>query len=212
MSQSTCSPRVDPYLVVVSPGGEQSDNDDWEGNRQQSRIEFTVTETGTWSVYATTYAPEQEGQYALALEATGTDSHLNQDTVSSASQTWTGTLEMGDEILNSGEFADFFDVHGESGERWILDLQSTEFDPSWACNCLLEIDGKRRLRRRPKPLSLDFVLSEGNHCIQVTYQAKEMLFVGSISPDLKTRSPKESRTTSPTGSPKTGCFLEVGRE
>ena len=172
------SSEVDPYLVVVSPSGEQSDNDDWDGDRERARIEWTVAEPGTWTVYATTYQKGQHGSYSLSLENIRSDNpNASEQSASSGSENWTGTLEVGDEILNSGEFSDYFDVHGEAGERWILDLQSTEFDPYLGvklpssesmANDDYEGDRNRSL--------LDFVLSEtGNHRVQVTsYQAKEM--------------------------------------
>lgn len=59
----------DPYLVVVAPSGATEENDDYGGSTSQSRVVTTAAETGTYTVYVTSYAAGETGDYRLALEA-----------------------------------------------------------------------------------------------------------------------------------------------
>ena len=55
----------DPYLVLKLPGGEQVDNDDWNGSRRVSRIDYRATAADTLEALVTTYAPGMTGEYAV---------------------------------------------------------------------------------------------------------------------------------------------------
>lgn len=114
---------LDTYLVLRSPAGEVFGNDDWEGQRSRSRVEHLAEETGAWTVYATTYEAGQGGSYTLSasLATAGADS--------SGTQRWSGALASGDRVLEGGELIDAIPVEGRTGERWVVDLRSTQFDP-----------------------------------------------------------------------------------
>lgn len=55
----------DNYLILRRPSGSQVDNDDTNGTDAQ--IIETLTETGTYTVVVTTYAPGQTGSYTLTI-------------------------------------------------------------------------------------------------------------------------------------------------
>ncbi len=60
------SSEFDTYLYLVSPSGTvAASNDDWAGTLN-SHIEFTLTETGTWTVEATSFAGAT-GAYSLLM-------------------------------------------------------------------------------------------------------------------------------------------------
>ena len=65
------SEAFDPYLIVRSPGGEQSEIDDSEsGNTTTTRSVLRVSEAGDWDVIVTSYAPGESGAYSVTYEVT----------------------------------------------------------------------------------------------------------------------------------------------
>jgi hypothetical protein len=65
------SSQFDPYLILRPPGGTQVDNDDFEGDRTRSRIEYVATTGGSYDVIATSYAVGESGSYTVTMQ-TGT--------------------------------------------------------------------------------------------------------------------------------------------
>ena len=61
------SSAFDPYLILSMPGGEQLDNDDYEGDRSRSVIETTLPADGMYRVGVTTYQPGESGAYEVQL-------------------------------------------------------------------------------------------------------------------------------------------------
>ncbi len=122
---------LDTYLGLRSPSGEVSSNDDWDGSRTRSRIEWMVEETGTWVVLATTYAAGEAGDYSVLAQASGGGGVVSDSgsATSGGAERWSGSLGEGDTVISSGEWMDPFFVDGQAGERWIIDLRSSSFDP-----------------------------------------------------------------------------------
>ena len=61
----------DPYLIVRSPSGPQSDTDDSEtGNTASTQSVVQATEAGRWDVIVTSYAPGETGSYTVTYEVT----------------------------------------------------------------------------------------------------------------------------------------------
>jgi hypothetical protein len=61
------SSEFDPYLGVVAPSGEVSENDDFEGSRSRSRVEKEIDESGEWTVIVTAYGSGATGAYRLSI-------------------------------------------------------------------------------------------------------------------------------------------------
>ena len=59
------SSEFDTYLIVRSPSGQQTDNDDAEPGSTNAGLSVAVTETGPWHVRVTTYRPGETGNYQL---------------------------------------------------------------------------------------------------------------------------------------------------
>ena len=116
------STDFDPWLEVRSPGGETFVNDDHEGDAARSQLALTLTESGTYTVYVTTYKPGDSGAYDLAIHRGGAQEPASGQRVEQ------GRLEAGDVTLDSGEFADGYEIEGRPGQTLRLDLASTEFD------------------------------------------------------------------------------------
>ena len=62
------SSAFDPYLILRPPGGTQVDNDDFNGDRTRSRIEYVATQGGSFDVIATSYAVGESGDYRVTME------------------------------------------------------------------------------------------------------------------------------------------------
>lgn len=120
------STDFDTYLFVRSPNGDQEDNDDHEGNSSRSRLEVSVTESGTWRVSATSYAAAETGNYRLTVDLNGAGEAAAATT---GTRSESGELRAGDETLESGEYYDSYSFMGTAGEEVVLDLRSTEVDP-----------------------------------------------------------------------------------
>lgn len=118
------STDFDPYLIVRPPTGEQEDNDDFEGSSEHSRLELTLKENGTYRVQVTTYQKGESGAYVLQLPPQSRDAGSSARVVSER-----GRLEAGDRTLRTGEYKDDYTFEGRAGERVVLDLRSTDFDP-----------------------------------------------------------------------------------
>lgn len=59
----------DPYLIVLSPTGVQTDVDDSEqGNLSATKSVVQATESGEWRIAVTTYEPGESGSYTLTYE------------------------------------------------------------------------------------------------------------------------------------------------
>jgi hypothetical protein len=67
VSVDLTSGQFDTYLILVTPGGEDIQNDDYDGNRSQSRIDVTLQESGRYRVVATSYGAGETGAYEIAL-------------------------------------------------------------------------------------------------------------------------------------------------
>lgn len=63
------SPDVDSYLVLEGPEGDWGNqNDDADDTSLDSELALTLSQTGTYLIYATTYGGEETGSYTLTTE------------------------------------------------------------------------------------------------------------------------------------------------
>ena len=62
------SSDFDTYLALVTPGGDQIDNDDYENSSSRSRIDIALRETGRYRIVTTSYKGNETGDYQLQLE------------------------------------------------------------------------------------------------------------------------------------------------
>jgi hypothetical protein len=118
------SSEFDTYLVLKQPNGNQTDNDDYEGSQQRSRIEEVASESGEWEILVTSYEEGETGTYQLNISVT--DAVAAED---GRSRFESGTLASVDQTLPSGEYADVYSFQGRSGEQVVIDLRSSDFDP-----------------------------------------------------------------------------------
>jgi hypothetical protein len=116
------SEDFDPYLILFFPDGQQSDNDDYEGDAHRSLISMNLPADGEYQVKVTSYAVGETGAYTLRIQ---------QGSAAAAtvgSQTRTGALAAGDQTLRDGEYADGYTIEGQPGQHVRIDVSSSEFD------------------------------------------------------------------------------------
>lgn len=64
------STAFDTLLVVAGPSGETWENDDFGGSTAHSRVSFAASETGNYSVFATSFTAGSTGAFSLSWQLT----------------------------------------------------------------------------------------------------------------------------------------------
>jgi hypothetical protein len=126
------STAFDTYLILELPNGSKDQNDDWEGSRDISRIEFPISESGQVRIKATSYRPGEAGEYTLKINMQPTEE-------APGLQTPTGTE--GRDIY--GIFVGISDYQGEDA-----DLALTAKDAERVHEGLLQVGMKASNSRR----------------------------------------------------------------
>ncbi len=131
------SSQFDPYLLVVSPSGQRQENDDYAGQSHLSRLDFDVAETGTWKVYVSSYEQGESGAYQLVVghhqagqpvAAPVAQPAAPQASTAAAATVYNGSLQVGDSTLNTGEYADLYNINLSVGQQVVLNLSSNSFN------------------------------------------------------------------------------------
>lgn len=65
------SDSFDTFLVLFTPSGQNTQNDDFEQDAHRSRLDMMAKESGTYRVIATSYAGEETGPYRLVVRIDG---------------------------------------------------------------------------------------------------------------------------------------------
>jgi hypothetical protein len=133
------SAAFDTYLIVRTPSGRQTDNDDQVPGNLNAALDFVVSEPGVHRVMVTSYAPGMSGAYELAIGGGGGGAAPPSTAPPTAPTPPTapspggpgsvaGALAAGDRTLSSGEFMDAFPMTFTPGSPISIRLDSTEFD------------------------------------------------------------------------------------
>jgi hypothetical protein len=123
--------EFDPYLVVTTPSGENFVNDDFENQFGMARVDFDVTESGTYTISATSYEKGEQGAYQIAISnvgATSPETTVNATTGELFTDYQQGSLSPGDRTYESGEFYDAYNYDFSEGQIFIVDAFSSEFN------------------------------------------------------------------------------------
>ena len=122
------SSAFDTYLVLVGPSGSQVDaNDDYDGG-VNSRIQTTLTSSGTYTIEATAFSDAGRGAYTLTFASSGGSSCTTASL--SSGETRSGTLADTDCTAphRSGTKADLYTFTGSSGGVVTIAMSSSAFD------------------------------------------------------------------------------------
>ncbi len=111
------SQAFDTYLIVRSPSGVETVNDDYDG-QSVSQVDMLATETGAWTVWASAYGSGMEGAYTLTVTR-GAEVEI---------ETVEGRLDYRDPVALKGEFFDTIarDLAGDT--QYIFELVSLGYD------------------------------------------------------------------------------------
>lgn len=126
VSATVTSGDFDTYVLLISPSGEQAENDDCtDGDTGRSCATFTADVAGAIRVLVTSYAVGETGDYTLTLSTSG----AGNAGPTPSGDTEVGALGAGDETLESGEFFDRYPLRLGAGERVAIEVATDEFDP-----------------------------------------------------------------------------------
>lgn len=111
------SDAFDTYLIVQSPGGERTMNDD-AGGSDRSQVDMVASEGGTWTVVATSFSSGEVGPYEVVIE-TGKIADV---------EITEGRLDERDTVSPKGEYYDVHEITMAPGTEFYIELASLGFD------------------------------------------------------------------------------------
>jgi len=127
----------DPYLIVISPSGEENPNDDFGGSTDVALVEVPVEEGGVWRVRVSTYEVGERGTYALITGTRPDDGEgpgrvfrweATEPISAGPRATVRGDLAEGDAVRPDGSFYDGFTLQAAPGETIVVTMKSPDFD------------------------------------------------------------------------------------
>jgi hypothetical protein len=125
------STDLDTYLLLRDPSGATVAEDDDGGEGTNSRLFFTLTATGTWTILANNYDSGDTGNYNIAI-ACGTGGQQPTCSIApgtiSCGATRTGALATNDCPLGDGSYYDEYRFAGTAGQSITINMNSTVFD------------------------------------------------------------------------------------
>lgn len=140
------SRAFDSYLQLIAPSGRLEENDDAGQSTNDARLESVLTESGSYTVLATSLSRGMAGAYRLGIASLD----AARSTVMTASPSapgatppvaapagatlalgtpQAGRLQAGDQALPSGEFVDRYAFDGRRGQVVTVEMTSSELDP-----------------------------------------------------------------------------------
>ncbi len=110
------SDGFDTFLIVESPSGEASQNDDHPSGGSQ--LDLLVAEAGEWTIKASSYSSDTQGDYTVTVE---------KGAVGQVEKT-EGRLDARDQSSIKGEYYDVHEIQVGSGSQAYVELRSLGFD------------------------------------------------------------------------------------
>ncbi len=140
LSIEVTSAAFDPTLEVTPPGGGSLVNDDWNGDRQRSRLELVVATAGSLKVQVSSFSPTATGAYRVVVLRAGPGGAVpsGQPNVAVAptqgaflgpGQSTEGALAPGDGTASDGAFYDTVVVNAVRDEPITVRVSSPSNDP-----------------------------------------------------------------------------------
>lgn len=120
------SSALDPYLGLHLGDKNLKENDD-AATGEGALITATLEEDGTYTVFATSYKPGEQGDYLVVLEGGGAGGGVSSGVASSSGPVH-GTLASGDDTLDSGEYVDKVEYPCAAGAHVSARVTSSDFD------------------------------------------------------------------------------------
>ena len=123
------SDDFDTYLIVQSPAGENSENDDADSTNH-SQIVMEISELGVYEVYVTSYGSAETGNYNLNIDISRDRIQMGSRDVASLEfgGSVNGSLQAGDSLSDNGQYQDSYVFQGTAGETVTVDMISSDID------------------------------------------------------------------------------------
>ncbi|NKB32599.1 MAG: hypothetical protein GKR91_05825 [Pseudomonadales bacterium] len=123
------SDDFDTYLIVQSPNGETSENDDADGTNH-SQVVMDLSELGVYEVYVTSYSSGETGSYDLNVDVSRDQLQMgSRDVVNmELGDSVNGSLQTGDTLSDDGQYQDSYIFDGDEGETVTIDMTSSDID------------------------------------------------------------------------------------
>ena len=124
------SSDFDAYLVLgrTDEGAfEEIDRNDDGSGSTDSRIVFVPTESGTYSIHATSFDAGESGSYSVRVTELAPPGPATITTIS-IGQELRGTLDEDDQIGDDGSFYDIYRFRGREGQRVSITMSSNDLD------------------------------------------------------------------------------------
>ncbi|WP_339932187.1 PPC domain-containing protein [uncultured Brevundimonas sp.] len=118
----------DTYLEIGAAEGEFSataDDDDGLGQGTDSRLNFTLPESGDYVVRARPYAADSKGLYSIELIDRGPEPVAGSILIGATAR---GTLTDNDATAEDGSYFDAYAVHVKEGDKLVITMVSNAFD------------------------------------------------------------------------------------
>ncbi|MGH9465229.1 MAG: PPC domain-containing protein [Thermoanaerobaculia bacterium] len=110
------SDGFDTYLIVESPSGEASENDDHSSGGSQ--VDLIVAEAGEWTIKASSYGSDASGEYTVTVDK-GAVGQVEKSE---------GRLDARDQSSIKGEYYDIHEMQLRPGSQAYVELRSLGFD------------------------------------------------------------------------------------
>jgi hypothetical protein len=118
------SPAFDAYLIVENPSHGREENDDWDSESTNSRIEANTFEAGTYRIGVSSYQQGEVGKYDLLISrAAGF-----MPTVIESSREVAADFDGTETEASGNGFIDCYAFHVDAGATVIVDMTSSEVD------------------------------------------------------------------------------------
>jgi len=138
------SRAFDAYLQMIAPSGRLEENDDAGQSSNDSRLESVLTESGSYTILATSLSRGMTGAYRLGISSLDAARSVATTAAPAApgagappapagtaltlGTPQAGRLQAGDQTLSSGEFVDRFSFNGRRGQVVTVEMTSTDLD------------------------------------------------------------------------------------
>lgn len=118
----------DTVLQISAAGGEfttLAEDDDGLGEGTDSRLNFTLPETGDYVLRARPFAADTSGLYSIELIDRGPQPVAGSVLIGATAR---GTLTDNDATADDGSFYDAYAIHVKEGDKLVITMVSNEFD------------------------------------------------------------------------------------
>ncbi len=106
----------DTYLILESPSGETSENDDHSSGGSQ--VDLIVAEPGSWTIKASSYGSDMTGDYTVTVDKGAIGQVESSE----------GRLDARDQSSIKGEYYDLHEMQVRPGQQAYVELRSLGFD------------------------------------------------------------------------------------